>query len=54
MDGPQQTSSVSVLMDIIPVLTYQLNRHIFLESRLNLFGFSMTGFNTVLPSDGLF
>lgn len=38
-------------VELVPVLTYQLNRRIFLESRLNLFSLSMQGNHTV-TSDG--
>lgn len=38
-------------IDILPVLTYQLNRHISLESHLNVFSLAMRGSETTLPDD---
>jgi hypothetical protein len=43
--------STTLGVEIVPVLTYQLNRRIWLESRLNLFSLAMQGNHTV-SSDG--
>jgi hypothetical protein len=39
-------SSTTYSLDVVPVLTYQLNSHISLESRLNLFSFGLAGSHT--------
>ena len=39
-------SSTTYSLDVVPVLTYQLNSHISLESRLNLFSFGLSGSHT--------
>lgn len=38
-------------IDILPVLTYQLNRHISLESRLNVFSFGLRESDTTRSED---
>lgn len=43
--------SVSCGIDILPVLTYQLNRHISLESRLNIFSFGLREASTNASDD---
>lgn len=40
---PSKSQSTFYDVDILPVLTYQLNRHISLESRLNLFSLFLNG-----------
>lgn len=52
---PERTSSsrsTTYGLDIVPVLTYQLNRHISLESRLNLFSFGLKGNHSVSGDSG--
>lgn len=39
--------STTYSLDVVPVLTYQLNSHISLESRLNLFSFGVEGYHSV-------
>ena len=43
--------SVSYGIDILPVLTYQLNHHLSLESRLNIFSFGLREVNTTASDD---
>ena len=44
-------SSTTYSLDVVPVLTYQLNSHISLESRLNLFSFGLAGSHTFNGND---
>ena len=46
------TRTTTYGLEIMPVLTYRLNRHISLESRLNLLSLSLLG-NHIVSSDGL-
>ena len=40
-------------MDLLPVLTYQLNRHISLETRLNLFSLYLKGMDSENSTSGI-
>ena len=53
-DGVWSSNSHSTAygVDLLPVLTYQLNRHISLETRLNLFSLAMVGSHTT-RNDGV-
>lgn len=46
------TRTTTYGLEIMPVLTYRLNRHISLESRLNLLSLSLLG-NHIVSSDGV-
>lgn len=41
------TRSLNYSLRLLPVLTYQLNRHILLETRLNLFSVALVGRHTI-------
>jgi len=45
-EGTWILRSTTYSLDVVPVLTYQLNSHISLESRLNLFSFGLAGSHT--------
>ena len=47
-----KSRSIAYSVEILPVLTYQLSRHISLESQLNLFSLFLKGTDFV-DSDGL-
>ena len=46
-EGTSIIRSTTYSLDVVPVLTYQLNSHISLESRLNLFSFGVEGYHSV-------
>ena len=46
-EGTWILRSTTYSLDVVPVLTYQLNSHISLESRLNLFSFGVEGYHSV-------
>ena len=45
-EGTSINRSTTYSFDVVPVLTYQLNSHISLESRLNLFSFGLEGYHS--------
>ena len=46
-EGTSIIRSTTYSLDVVPVLTYQLNSHISLESRLNLFSLGLEGYRSV-------
>ena len=46
-DEMSNIRSMTYSLDVVPVLTYQLNSHISLESRLNLFSLGLEGYRSV-------
>ena len=53
-NGTWQSGSRSTVygVEVLPVLTYQLNRHIALETQLNLFGLYLKGLQRVYDDGG--